>query len=349
MLKNASPRIISFYTSATIAGFFLLVNVLFGLIFNDELIWLPIVLQTLIIFLVSYLVFLYALTRYIYRKIKLIYKSIHKFKRATKKNLNAVDLSSDIIGEVEQEVSQWAADQAMEIESLKTLEAYRREFIGNVSHELKTPIFSLQGYLHTLMEGALYDEKINMKYVKRAVKNAERLQTIVEDLDAISKIESGQLDTEADVFDIKMLVEEVFDEVEIQAAENKSNLIFKEGANTNFNVIGDRNSIRQVLVNLIINSVKYGKYEGTTKVSFYDMDKYILIEVADNGDGIDQEHLPHLFDRFYRVDRSRSRHAGGSGLGLSIVKHIIEAHKQTINVRSTKGAGSTFGFTLAKA
>ncbi|MEL6922865.1 MAG: ATP-binding protein [Bacteroidota bacterium] len=297
-------------------------------------------------FATSYFVILFFLEKFIYRKIKLIYKTIHRSKLSKKEK---IDLNSDIIDEVEKEVVDWATDQQKEIDALKSLENYRREFLGNISHELKTPIFNIQGYLLTLLDGGLYDKKINESYLNRAAKNVERLQTIVEDLDSISKLESGRLVLEMQDFGIRQLTDEVFEDLEMLANEKNINLTFKEGAAVDFRVKADRESIRQVMTNLVTNSVKYGKENGYTKVSFYDMDKYILIEVADDGIGISKEHLNHVFDRFYRVDKSRSRQQGGSGLGLSIVKHIIEAHQQTINVRSVQGLGSTFGFTLAKA
>ena len=299
----------------------------------------------LIYFGVSYLVILYFLEKFIYRKIKLIYKSIHTSKLSSNEKIN---LNNDIIDEVEKEVSHWATDQRTEIENLKSLEHYRRDFLGNVAHELKTPLFSIEGYIHTLLDGGLHDDKINRKYLNRASKNVERLHTILEDLDAISKLESGRLVLDITNFGIKDLTEEVFEELELVAQDQHIKLTFKEGASSNYLVKGDRENIRQVLVNLIANSIKYGKEGGYTKVSFYDMDQHILVEVADNGAGIERKHLSHLFDRFYRIDKSRSREQGGSGLGLSIVKHIIEAHQQTVSVRSAEGVGSTFGFTLEK-
>ncbi|MEL7021485.1 MAG: ATP-binding protein, partial [Bacteroidota bacterium] len=253
------------------------------------------------------------------------------------------------IDTVEQEVEEWAENQEKELERYKTWAEYRRRFVGDISHELKTPIFNIQGYIHSLLDGGLQDERINVAFLNKAAKNIDRLQTIVEDLEAISRLESGGVIIEPTELDIRKLTAEVFEDLEFKAAAKNVALDFKEGASYGYKVVADRESIRQVLTNLINNSIKYGEENGRTKVGFYDMDKYILIEVADNGIGIPAEHLPHVFDRFYRVDKSRSRAQGGSGLGLSIVKHIIEAHKQTINVRSTPQMGSTFGFTLAKA
>lgn len=347
MLKNLTPRQIAIYAS----GVIVLCNGLFFLVFA-WLGWLPMDGQLLLILgivgLSAYFAIIYYVKKYIYRKIKLIYKSIHKFKLKSADKNKDLDVDTDIIQEVEKEVADWAREQQTEIDSLKEMESYRRLYLGNVSHELKTPIFNIQGFIHTLIEGALYDDEINMRYLQRAAKNVERLNTIVTDLEAINKLESGQLSMEMQVFDLKELVTEVFEDLEIKAKKQVISLVFKEGANQNFKVEADREAIRQVLVNLIENSIKYGREEGRTKVGFYDMDSRILVEIADSGIGISQEHLNHVFDRFYRADKSRSRQIGGSGLGLSIVKHIMEAHQQTINVRSSPGLGSTFGFTLKK-
>lgn len=347
MLKNLTPRQIAIYASAWIIAFngiFLILFIVLGWIsWNWQLgILLGLIGGS------AYFSILFFVKKYIYRKIKLIYKSIHKFKLKPEEKNKDLDVDTDIIQEVEKEVSDWALEQQTEINSLKEMESYRRLYLGNVSHELKTPIFNIQGFIHTLIEGALYDDNINMKYLQRAAKNVERLNTIVTDLEAINKLESGKLAMEMQVFDLKELVTEVFEDLEIKASKQKISLVFKDGANQNFKVEADREAIRQVLVNLIENSIKYGKEEGRTKVGFYDMDSRLLVEIADSGIGIPQNHLNHVFDRFYRADKSRSRQIGGSGLGLSIVKHIIEAHKQTINVRSSPGLGSTFGFTLKK-
>lgn len=347
MLKNLTPRQIAIYSSVLIVvfnGFFFLIFALIGILPFD---W-RILFLLIIIGFSAYFSILYYVKKYIYRKVKLIYKSIHSFKLQPTEKLIDLDVDSDIIQEVEKEVSVWAEEQREEINTLKEMESYRRQYLGNVSHELKTPIFNIQGFIHTLIEGGIYDNEINMKYLQRAATNVERLNTIVVDLEAINKLESGRLAMDMQVFDLKDLVAEVFEDLEIKAAKRNINLIYKEGADQNYKVEADREAIRQVLVNLLENSIKYGKEEGRTKVSFYDMDSRILVEIADSGIGIPQEHLNHVFDRFYRVDKSRSRNIGGSGLGLSIVKHIVEAHKQTINVRSSTGLGSTFGFTLKK-
>ncbi len=307
--------------------------------------WPVLLLLLPLLVYVNYLVIRYLLEKYIFRKIKVIYKLIYD----SKKEKALPDLKMEGLDEVNSRVVEWAENTRKEIATLKSLEEYRKNYVGNISHELKTPIFSIQAYLHTLLEGGLYDERINKDYLQRAVDNTERLQNIVEDLDIITRLESGKAELDMKRFDIRELVSEILDDLAPMAKKRNILLQFKEGAAPVFYVLADRESIRQVMNNLLVNSIKYGKEGGVTKVSFYDMDSLVLVEVSDNGIGIDDHHLRHVFDRFYRVDSSRSRKQGGSGLGLAIVKHIVEAHDQTINVRSTPDIGSTFGFTLAKA
>lgn len=347
MFKNLTPNQLSLLIAGAASFLFALIFVGATLLFAAVVPWISVAIALGFGFPISYFLFRYLLQQYIYRKVKLIYKIIHRAKSSAKPI--PMKMNEDILGTVDKEVFMWAEDRQRQIEDLKSLENYRRSFLGNISHELKTPIFSLQGYLFTLLEGGLYDEQINLKYLRNATRNIDRLITIVEDLESISKMESGEMELDIQKFDIKKLAQEVFDDVEMQAKKRNIRLGFKQGANQNVMVMADRENIRQVIMNLIVNSIKYGRDGGETKVSFYDMDKYILVEVSDNGLGIEEKHLSHLFDRFYRVDKSRSRELGGSGLGLSIVKHIMEAHNQTINVRSTIGVGSTFGFTLAKS
>jgi two-component system phosphate regulon sensor histidine kinase PhoR len=297
---------------------------------------------------VIYCTVAFLLKKFVVEKIGLIYNFIHD---ARLKNLKLKKKPLDITSfeDVEHDVIQWAEDTEKQIQSLRSLEEYRKNFVGNVSHELKTPIFSIQGYLHTLLEGGIYDEQINIKYLERAAQNADRLQNIVEDLESISKLESGNLELTISKFDIRSLVNDVFQDLNITALESNITLCLKKDADFAYLVEGDKEMIRQVLINLITNSIKYGIEKGETEVAFYDMETNILIEISDNGIGIENKHVNHLFDRFYRVDPSRSRRIGGSGLGLSIVKHIVEGHKQTIKVNSNLGEGSTFSFTLNKA
>lgn len=349
MLKNPTPRQISafsaFYTTLIIGATLSILVLTNAVTIN----WIVVLGICLLSFTTTYLIIIFYLKKYIYRKIKLIYKTIHRHKLSPEEKNQVVDVNTDIIEDVEKEVKEWADNQDKQIKKLKTWQEYRRRFLGDISHELKTPIFNIQGYLETLLDGGLQDPNINSKYLRRAAKNVDRLNTIIEDLESISRLESGKLMLDVYSFDIYELTREVFEDLEIKAAESNIQLLFKPGANAHFQVNADRENIRQVLMNLVTNSIKYGNKNGSTKVGFYDMDKYILVEVADNGIGIPSKHLPHVFDRFYRVDKSRSREQGGSGLGLSIVKHIMEAHKQTINVRSSEKLGSTFGFTLEKA
>jgi two-component system phosphate regulon sensor histidine kinase PhoR len=235
-----------------------------------------------------------------------------------------------------------------EIEQLKKLEAYRREFVGNVSHELKTPIFNIQGYILTLLDGGLEDDNINVDYLTRASKSVERMISIVEDLDTISQMESGELSLYFEKFDIVALVNELFLGLEMKASGRNIKLKFAENYNRPIYVSADKHHIRQVVTNLIVNSIKYGKQDGISQVRFTDLYQHVVIEISDNGMGIAKHHLPRIFERFYRVDKGRSRDHGGTGLGLAIVKHIIEAHNQTIDVKSTEGEGTTFIFTLKK-
>jgi|SRR3954465_16077269 len=246
------------------------------------------------------------------------------------------------------EILAWADERKDEIERLKKLEVYRKEFLGNVSHELKTPIFNIQGYVLTLLDGGLEDETINRDYLMRAERSIDRMITIVDDLEAISQLETGELQLEPERFDIVALSKDILNSLEMKAT-GKGIMLSLEGEREPIFVWGDRFRIRQVITNLVVNSIKYGKEYGETKISFYENFDLIQIEVNDNGIGISKEHLPRLFERFYRVDKSRSREQGGTGLGLAIVKHIIEAHDQTITASSEEGKGTTFAFTLVKA
>jgi two-component system phosphate regulon sensor histidine kinase PhoR len=349
--KNYTPRQVALATSFWITvGYGILLSIsIFSLmpLWEKNYTWL--VVFILLGFFVSYFILLYVLQNYIYRRVKLIYKTIHQKKLLSQTKKDSIDLDTNILEEVEKQVEDWANNKEQEVAKYKIGAEYRRRFVGDISHELKTPIFIIQSYLDTLLDGAWKDEQLCPKFLQKVSKSAERLQTIVQDLEAIAKLESGEMLLDMRSFDIGKLTEEIFEELEMQAKQSNIQLSFKEGAAFPYRVFADEDKIRQVMVNLVSNSIKYGNAGGKTKVSFYDMDRHVLIEVADNGIGIPAEHLPHVFNRFYRVDKSRTREQGGSGLGLSIVKHIVEVHKQTINVRSTVGHGSTFGFTLEKA
>lgn len=340
VLKNPTPTNISLLAAALVG----LVPAATMMIMGTN--WLWSILVYIACAASSFVIFNLLLEKFIYRKIKVIYKNIHQLK--TKDFNLKSEYQGDPISEVSDEVFAWAKERRNEIQALKKQENFRREFLGNVSHELKTPIFNIQGYIHTLLDGALDDKEVNRRFLQKAARSADRLTELVQDLVTISQIETGQMEMELEVFDIHELTVEVFDALEFRAKEREITLGFKESSDKANFVFADRSRIKQVLTNLITNAIKYGKVKGHVEVGFYDMDKNLLIEVSDDGDGIEEQHLSRLFERFYRVDKSRSREAGGSGLGLAIVKHIIEAHNQTINVRSSLGKGTTFGFTLRK-
>jgi two-component system phosphate regulon sensor histidine kinase PhoR len=298
---------------------------------------------------ISYFLTLFILNRYINDKIKPIYKAIRNVPISGKKEKLMEKFNSTNISDVQKEVEEWAKNQTLEITRLKDLEKYRKEFVGNVSHELKTPIFNIQGYVLTLLEGGIDDPKINKLYLQRSEKSIDRMISIVEDLESITKLESGELTLNFVNFDLVRLTEEVFELAQMLANERNITLQFVTKTDKPVMVNADKKRIMEVMNNLVGNGIKYGKKRGFVKVGFYDLHETVLIEVTDNGIGIDKIDLYRVFERFYRVDKSRSREQGGTGLGLSIVKHIIEAHDQTINVKSIADKGKTFTFTLEKA
>ena len=258
-----------------------------------------------------------------------------------------INMDEDVVELANQDVMEWAEGQIEEINLLRETDSFRKDFIGNLAHELKTPLFNIQGFILSLLEGGIDDPEINRKFLSKAEKNIDRMTSLLEDLDSISKIESGAMNIEMETVDIVELSSEIAENLDRKAKD--ANVQFKIREEEEFNVLCDPNKIGQVLSNLLVNSINYGVENGKTVVRFYDMGDNILIEVADDGIGIDEEDLLRIYERFYRVDKSRSRHAGGSGLGLSIVKHIVEAHGGNLHVRSTLGTGTTFSFTLQKA
>ncbi len=346
MKKAPTPRRIAVLTSIVIAltGFLFFISIDF--IFNLSVPIIYIVIYPLIAFLTSFLFYSYTLEKFIHNKIKIIYKTIgqpKKFFRELK------DHKNQIISSVEHDVAEWAINKNKQIRELRKLETYRREFVGNVSHELKTPIFNAQGYLQTLLEeGIDKDPKMSTKYLERAAANVDRLETIVKDLEEISKYESGALKLNYSSFDIHALTKEVTNELKFQAKEQSISFRFTKIPSPPLIAYADKNRVYQVLSNLISNSIKYGKVDGFTTINYYDLDEQIMVEVADNGPGIEEKNIPRLFERFFRADKSRARKIGGTGLGLAIVKNIIESHNQTINVHSVVGEGTTFNFTLQK-
>lgn len=295
--------------------------------------------------LFSFFVLQYRVEHFIYRRVKKIYDDVSLLDSAT---LRSKAITTDM-STLTNEVKKFATDKKLEIENLKVREEYRREFMGNVSHELKTPLFTVQGYLSTLADGAMKDKELRKKYLERAEKGVERLIYIVEDLDMISKLEMGDLNLDFSGFNIVELIQNVFDLLEMQADKKNIILMFDRKYNKPILVWADQEKIQQVLTNLVMNSIKYGKENGTTEITIEDLVKNkIIIRVRDNGEGIEKNHIPRLFERFFRVDKSGARSEGGSGLGLSIVKHIIEGHDEKIYVESEYGKGSEFSFTMEK-
>jgi len=306
------------------------------LVFNIETNGVKLLLFFICVTLFSY----FLIRKYIQNRIEILYRTIQNQKLDI---TNSFDLETS-----EQDVKKWLSERSAEIEHLKDTEQFRRDFLGNVSHELKTPIFNIQGYVLTLLEGALEDKEINRKYLLRTEKSVERMISIVEDLESISHLETNVEEIKFGQFDIVATCSAVLDALEDKAKQNAISIVFDKEYKPIL-VQADEQKISQVLTNLLVNSIKYGNQNGITKVHFFDMNDVLLVEVSDDGIGIEEPHLARLCERFYRVDDSRSREKGGTGLGLSIVKHIIESHQQTLNIRSTVGVGSTFSFTLKKA
>ena len=294
----------------------------------------------------SFLIIQYRVEKFIYKRINKIYKDLTLLESTSfRRHSITTDMAT-----LTRQIDKYAKDKKLEIETLKVREEYRKEFMGNVSHELKTPLFTVQGYIETLLDGAMKDKNVAEKYLERANKGVERLIYIVKDLDMITKLEVGDLRLNVTTFDIVDLVKSVFDLLEMKAAKKKISLMFDMDYKQPILVKGDEERIQQVLTNLVVNSIKYGHQNGTTEISIEKLIKNkVIVRVTDNGEGIGKEHLPRLFERFYRVDKSGSRKEGGSGLGLSIVKHIIEAHDEKIYVESEENVGSEFSFTLEKA
>ena len=300
------------------------------------------------VFVVVALVALFIIRKYVAYKLKPIYSIV--LSRDVHTHEIFSELKDKHVENIGEELTAWADTNDKEIARLKETEQFRKQYLGNVAHELKTPIFNIQGYISTLLDGGLEDELINRKYLERAEKSIDRLINIVNDLDTISKLESNMNRLEMEKFDIVALTKEIAEQAEMEADKKGIRISIKGADNLHspFWVLADKHYIGQVIVNLVINSIRYGKEGGLTRVHFRDMLDKILVEVEDNGLGISKEDLPRVFERFYRTDKGRSREQGGTGLGLAIVKHIIEAHGERISVRSEPGVGSTFSFTLKK-
>ena len=324
------------------------IGVLSYFIFNptSEQLFSFLIILAFLVYIISFSIIQYRVDFFIYKKIKRIYDDVSFLESSTVIN---EPITTDI-ATLTREVKKFASDKRMEIETLKIRETYRREFLGNVSHELKTPLFTVQGYLLTLLDGAMKDKTLRKKYLQRAEKGVERLVYIVNDLDMISKFEMGDLNLNIDKFDIVETVKNVFDLLEMKAEKKNIILSFDNKYSKPIYVLGDAEKIQQAITNLVVNAIKYGKENGFVEVGFDTLTNgKIITRVKDNGEGIEKQNIPRLFERFYRVDKSGARSEGGSGLGLSIVKHIIEAHNGKIHVQSQFSVGSEFSFTLEKA
>jgi len=346
-MRNISPKALSFRLSFLISLGVTVIASLFTS-YSSEFSLAYSFLLFICSLAVSYGIIFWGISQFIDKKFRLIYKTIHHLKVGLKREPLTLDMSEDIFGKIREEVIEWDKNNRIEIERLTDQEEFRRDFLGNVSHELKTPIFSIQGYILTLLEGGLEDKTINRSFLEKAEKSLNRMIEMVDDLDEISKLESNRMELNLQTFNLANLANEVIEAVEYKAKKKDIKLSISNESNSVM-VKADAAKMTQVLTNLLMNSINYGKEGGKTSVRLYDLAENILVEVKDNGKGIAEEHLPRLFERFYRVDKGRSRADGGSGLGLAIVKHILEAHQHTINVRSKLGSGSTFTFTLKKA
>jgi two-component system phosphate regulon sensor histidine kinase PhoR len=340
--KNLSPRHLSAFTAALIA-----IPLAIGIYFltNNWKIGLG---GLLVIFAGSYALMLFTLENFIYRKIKLIYKLIHQTKATRKEEVYfKYILPQKSIDEVREDVERWGEKRNEEIELLKKNEEYRKEFLQNLAHEFKTPIFAIQGYVDTLLGGALDDISVRKKFLENTAKNVDRLVNLMNDLDEISKLERGEQMLYKQNFVVQDLIREVYESLSLKTHQSSMKAMIKKGCESPITVFADKEKIRMVLINIVENASKYGKPNGTIVASVYKTDeKHVLVEISDDGIGIEEEHLMRIFERFYRTDAARSRDKGGSGLGLAICKHIIEAHGQTIHVRSTLEVGTSIGFTL---
>jgi len=347
-MSTSNPKTIALINSLVITLIAVVIYLVFAYFFVLPVpYFLP--LFVLVIFFSSWFIIRYSIDKFIYEKITIIYRTIGQLKTKSPQRIKKSKSGEDVLEIVNQAVLEWSEEQKQKITELKQMADYRREFVGNISHELKTPIFNIQGYILTLLDGGINDDKINVKYLKRAKKSVERMIAIVEDLEEISKFEAGEMKLKMEKFDLNELIRDVAEYMEMKAGEYNSKLEVETSPNQVFYVNADKKRIRQVLINLVDNAIKYGdKKNGKVKISIFDFHDYYLTEISDNGIGIPEEYLFRVFERFFRTDKARSREAGGTGLGLAIVKHIIEAHHQKISVRNNPEGGSAFSFTLEK-
>ncbi len=340
--KNLSPKQLSAYTALVLS---IPIGVILYLVAKN---WWIAAISFFAVSIFSYLLISFTLERFIYRKIKLIYKFIYQTKASKKEEMyNKYILPKKSIDEVRADVEAWAEQRKNEIDSLKKNEQFRKEFLQNLAHEFKTPVFTIQGYVESLLDGGMHNPETNQRFLKKTSKNVDRLSNLLKDLDEISKLEMGEQKLNKEQFVIQDLVKEVFEQLSLHAENKNIHCSIKKGCETSIVVFADKEKIRQVIINLIDNSIKYGKENGSVVASMYKTDEnHSLIEVSDDGVGIPKTNIGRVFERFYRTEKGRSIDNTGSGLGLAICKHIIEAHEHSIHVRSTVGIGTTIGFTL---
>ena len=338
--KNFNP-----YKFSLLSSLYITLGSYFVINYNDLSISVESVLVSSIIFGLSFLIIQLRVRKLFFERIRQIYKDL-EFETDSLIKTSAIDPD---INSFSNDLEEFVKLKRTEIETLKKEDIYRKEFVGNVAHELKTPLFSVQGYISNLLDGAMDDKELLKKYLKRAEKSVDRLTFIIKDLDLITQLESSMLKLKFTSFDIVKLTEEIIEDLEISASKRNIKIIFNKNYDKQILVEADKNRIEQVITNLVTNSINYGSEKGTTEISFESNVEKIIVKVNDNGEGISEENMPRLFQRFYRVDVSRSRSQGGSGLGLAIVKHIIDAHNENIYVQSTVGIGSEFSFSLKKS
>lgn len=346
-MKSLKPVILAFWLAFAISSIVTVIVFIFTNLVIDEF-WHH-VLLFMVLLVVIFFISSYFFGKVIDQRLKPIFKIIREVPVEEVKKARELSRQYKLNFDVNTEVKRWATDKQDEIKRLKGLERYRKEFVGNVSHELKTPIFNIQGYILTLIDGGIDDPRINQLYLKRTVKSIDRMISIVEDLESITKLESGELTLKMEVFNFVKLVDDVFEIELMLAKDRKIRLKYSSKTDRPIMVYADKKRMMEVMSNLVVNGIKYGKKGGSVSVGFYDLNDQYMVEVKDDGIGIDKDHLPRIFERFYRSDKHRSREQGGTGLGLAIVKHIIEAHEQTINVKSQLDVGTTFNFTIQKA
>ena len=333
------------YKFSLLSSLYISVGSYFVINYSDLTISFNSLLVSFIIFVLSFLIIQSRVRKLFFERVRQIYKDL-EFESDSLIQTSVIDSDMNSFAK---DLEEFVKLKRSEIESLKKEDLYRKEFVGNVAHELKTPLFSIEGYISNLLDGAMDDKELLKKYLKRAEKSVDRLTYIIKDLDLITQLESSMLKLQITSFDIVKLAEDIIEDLEISASKKNIKIIFNKIYENEILVDADRNRIEQVLTNLITNSINYGAEKGTTEISFESDQENIMVKVNDNGEGINEENMPRLFQRFFRVDVSRSRSQGGSGLGLAIVKHIIDAHNENIYVQSTVGIGSEFSFSLKKS